>query len=123
MKLLKIVGVVIAVLILAAIGVYAWASHTAGRKLSRTYATHTVDFPIPFRVNEFGSRTVRRAAESLDGSRAEAVERGRHLIESRYGCGGCHGSDFGGGVMGGNFAIGSLLGPNPPIGEGNVTTG
>jgi mono/diheme cytochrome c family protein len=121
MKVLKIVGVVIAVLVLAAIGVYAWASHTAGRKLSRTYATHTVSFPIPFPVS--GSRIERRAAESLDGSRAEAVERGRHLIESRYGCGGCHGSDFGGGVMVDNFAIGNLLGPNLTTGEGSVTTG
>jgi mono/diheme cytochrome c family protein len=121
MKVLKIVGVVIAVLVLAAIGVYAWASHTAGRKLSRTYATHTVSFPIPFPVS--GSRIERRAAESLDGSRAEAVERGRHLIESRYGCGGCHGADFGGGVMVDNFAIGSLLGPNLTTGEGSVATG
>ena len=106
MKVLRIVGILIAILIVTAVGVYAWASYAAGRKLSRAYATHTVDFPIPFA-----------------GSREEAVERGRHLIESRYGCSGCHGSDFGGGVMIDNAAIGSLLGPNLTTGNGSVTAG
>jgi mono/diheme cytochrome c family protein len=106
MKVLRIAGIVIAIVIVTAAGVYAWASYAAGRKLSRTYATHTVDFPIPF-----------------SGSREEAVERGRHLIESRYGCAGCHGSDFGGGVMIDNAAIGSLLGPNLTTGNGSVTAG
>jgi mono/diheme cytochrome c family protein len=106
MKVVRIVGIVIAILIVTAAGVYAWASYAAGRKLSRTYATHRVDFPIPF-----------------SGSREEAVERGRHLIESRYGCGGCHGSDYGGGVMVDNFALGSLLGPNLTTGNGSVTAG
>src|SRR5918995_2381494 len=115
MKVLKIAGVVIAVLILAAVGGYAWASHAAGRKLSRTYATHTVDFPIPLRVGESGSRTERRAAESPDRSRAEAVERGRHLMESRYGCGGCHGSEFRGGGLVRNFGVCSLPRPNLPL--------
>ena len=106
MKVVRIVGIVIAILIVTAAGVYAWASYAAGRKLSRTYATHRVDFPIPF-----------------SGSREEAVERGRHLIESRYGCGGCHGSDYGGGVMVDDFALGSLLGPNLTTGNGSVTAG
>jgi mono/diheme cytochrome c family protein len=101
MKVLRIIGIVIAILILTAAGVYAWASYAAGRKLSRIYATHTVDFPI--------------------GSGEQAIERGRHLIESRYGCAGCHGSDFGGGVMIDNPAIGTLLGPNLTAGKGSVT--
>jgi mono/diheme cytochrome c family protein len=101
MKALKIVGIVVAVLILAVLGLYAWATHSAGRKLSRTYAVHRVDFPI------------------VGGP--EAIERGRHLVESRYGCGGCHGSDFGGGVMIDNAAIGRLLGPNLTTGKGSVT--
>ena len=103
MKVLRIVGFVIALLLVAAIAVYAWASYTAARKLSRAYTVHAVDFPI------------------VGGE--QAVERGRHLVESRYGCSGCHGSDFGGGVMVNNAAIGSLLGPNITTGKGSVTVG
>jgi mono/diheme cytochrome c family protein len=103
MKVLRIVGIVIAVLIVAAVGVYAWASYGAARKLSRVYTVHTVDFPVV--------------------SGQQAVEGGRHLVESRYGCTACHGSDFGGGVMIDNPAIGSLLGPNLTTGKGSVTLG
>ena len=120
MKALKIVGLGLAVLIRLAVVAYAWASHAAGRKLSKTYATHTVDFPIPFATSR---QEVRNAADSGGRARAEAVERGRHLVESRYGCSGCHGSDFGGGVMVDNAAIGSLLGPNLTAGKGSVILG
>lgn len=99
---------------------YAWASYAAGKKLSRTYATHTVDFPIPSPVR---AQDVGNEAGSGDRARVEAVERGRHLVEARYGCGACHGSDFGGGVMVDNPAIGSLLGPNLTTGKGSVTPG
>ena len=103
MRLLRLIGIVAALLILLAVGVYAWASYAAARKLSRVYTVHTVDFPM--------------------ASEQPAVERGRHLVESRYGCGGCHGSDFGGGVMVDNAAIGTLLGPNITTGKGSVTAG
>ena len=106
MKVLKILGIGLAVIALAGLLLYAWASYSASRKLSRKYATHTVDFPIPFRT-----------------ARAEALERGRHLIQARYGCSECHGQDFGGGVMVDNAAIGRILGPNLTTGKGSVTTG
>lgn len=47
-KALRIVGVVVLFLIVAALGFYFWASATASRKLARVYQVHTVDFPIPF---------------------------------------------------------------------------
>ena len=47
----------------------------------------------------------------------------RHLVEARYGCGECHGRNFGGGVMIDNPAIGRLLGPNLTTGKGSVTSG
>jgi mono/diheme cytochrome c family protein len=103
MKVLRVVGMVIAVLLVAAIGVYAWASYAAARKLSRVYPVHSVGFSVV--------------------SQQQAVERGRHLVESRYGCSACHGSDFGGGVMIDNAAIGSLLGPNLTTGKGSATLG
>ncbi len=101
MKVLRILGIIVAVLLVVGLGVYGWASYAAARKLSRSYAVHTGDFPI--------------------ASGPQAIERGKHLIESRYACGGCHGSDFGGGVMVDNAAIGTLLGPNLTAGNGSVT--
>jgi mono/diheme cytochrome c family protein len=114
MKVLRILGIVLGVLILLAVGVYAWGSHAAKRKLSKTYMAHTLDFPIPF-----------PGATGYAGQKqnAEAVERGRHLVTARYGCAECHGSNFGGGVMIDNAAIGRLLGPNITAGRGSVTQG
>ena len=109
MKVLKVVGIGLAGLVLVGLGLYAWASFAASRKLSRKYATHTVDFVIP-------SPARRQEA-------AEALERGRHLVGSRYGCAECHGASFGGGVMVDNGAIGSILGPNLTAGRGSVTGG
>jgi mono/diheme cytochrome c family protein len=110
MKVLKIAGIVLGGLILVALGLYAWASHTAGTKLSRSYASHRVDFTIP------------SAVEQPERS-AEALVRGRHLVAARYGCSECHGSNFGGGVMVDNAAIGRVLGPNLTAGKGSATLG
>jgi mono/diheme cytochrome c family protein len=108
MKVLRIVGIGLGGLILAGLALYGWAHYAARRKLSRTYAAHTVSFSIPF-----PSRP----------ARTEALERGRHLVESRYGCSECHGSNFGGGVMVDDPAIGRILGPNLTTGKGSVTAG
>jgi cytochrome c553 len=113
MKVLKVVGFVLAALILVVLVFYGWASYMAGRKLSRTYTAHTVDFPIPYPSNG------QESAGEPDA--AAALERGRHLVEARYGCGECHGRDFGGGVMIDNPAIGRLLGPNLTTGNGGIT--
>jgi mono/diheme cytochrome c family protein len=124
MKVLKIVGVGLAVLILAGFGFYAWAATSAKRKLSRTYATHTVEFPTPFPLTPDEVRRERLTAKAaVRLARAGALERGRHLIESRYACGECHGRDFSGGVMIDDAAIGRLLGPNLTGGAGGRTAG
>jgi mono/diheme cytochrome c family protein len=109
MRVLKAVGFVLLALILVALALYAWASYAAGRKLGRSYSTHTVDFPIPYLSDE-------------PTAEAAALERGKHLVEARYGCGECHGPDFGGGVMIDDPAIGRILGPNLTTGNGGVTT-
>jgi len=100
-KILKIAGMVFAGVILAGLGFYGWASYAAKRKLSRTYAVHSVNFPILF---------------SLSGQK-HALERGRHLIESRYACAACHGEGFGGGVMVDDPAIGRIWGRTFPRGK------
>lgn len=110
MKVLKLVGVVLVGLVLVVLAAYGWASYAAGRKLARSYTTHTVDFPIPYPSSE-------------PAAQAAALERGRHLVEARYGCVECHGRDFGGGVMIDDPAIGRILGPNLTEGNGGVTAG
>jgi mono/diheme cytochrome c family protein len=124
MKIFKIVGIVLVILIVLGLGVYAWASSVASRKLSRIRPTHAVDFPIPFPLDEEVIRRDRltpEAAESL--ALSKALERGKHLVQSRYGCVGCHGENFGGGVMIDDPAMGRILGPNLTPGKGSATAG
>jgi cytochrome c553 len=49
---------------------------------------------------------------------AEAVARGKHVVEAMGHCNGCHGADFGGTVMLDSFAIGKLVAPNLTTGRG-----
>ncbi len=130
--LLKIVGVVLVVLLLAAGSVYGWARSKDSSLLSRTIATHRVDFPIPFPLSDGEVADVRRqradageapptdedlAALALERAR----ERGDHLVHARYGCVECHGANFGGGVMVDDPMIGRILGPNITTGNGGRT--
>lgn len=62
------------------------------------------------------------AGVDLDAlARERAIARGKHLVDTRYACGECHGADFGGGTMVDDPAIGQLLGPNLTLGQGSVT--
>jgi mono/diheme cytochrome c family protein len=120
----KVVGLVLAALLVVALAGYAWASVAASGKLSRTYTAHTVDFPVPFPLPEEEVRRLQLTPESARLlARDRALERGRHLVESRYACMGCHGRGFGGGVMIDDPAIGRLLGPNLTGGAGSRTAG
>jgi len=121
--LLKIGAIALASLILLAGGGYTWVTVASNRVLDRVIETHSVDFPIPFplgatQASESGLDETQAAARALD----QALERGRHLVESRYGCAECHGRDFGGGVMVDDAAIGRILGPNLTRGTGGVTS-
>jgi mono/diheme cytochrome c family protein len=120
--LLKIVGVLLAVVVVVALGVYVWASITTNRLAARTIETHTVDFPIPFPIDpaEVSAMGLTEdAARQLAQQRA--AERGRHLVTARYTCTVCHSPNFGGGVMVDAFPIGHLLGPNLTLGVGSRT--
>ncbi|HKT59841.1 MAG TPA: cytochrome c [Gemmatimonadales bacterium] len=123
-KALRIVGIVVLVVIVAALGFYFWASATASRKLARIYQVHTVEFPIPFPLAP--EEVVRRKltpGEADSVAREEALARGRHLLTSRYPCTGCHGSRLGGGTMIDAPPIGRILGPNLTGGRGGRTAG
>lgn len=109
----KLLLVVLFLLALLAAGGFVWARGRTADLLGRTIETHAVDFPVPFpldsaEVAESGLSPAEAEARALE----HAVDRGRHLVEARYGCTDCHGADFGGGVMVDDPAIGRLLGPN-----------
>jgi mono/diheme cytochrome c family protein len=120
--LLKILGGLLAVLVVAVVGAYIWASVASGRVLSATHETHSVDFPIPFPIPPEEVTSLGLSEEAArELAQQRAIERGKHLVNARYACVECHGQNFGGGVMLDAFPIGSLLGPNLTLGEGSRT--
>lgn len=50
--LLKVVGALVALLLVVAIGGYAWARSTSSAIMAKHYETHKVDFPIPFPLTD-----------------------------------------------------------------------
>lgn len=122
--LLKVLVVLVCVVLVAAAGVYLWAGYAANERMTRTYETHRVDFPIPvpLTADELAAAGV---TEDPGGALAlaRARERGRHLVESRYHCVECHGDNFGGGVMVDAFPMGRFLGPNLTTGRGSIVAG
>jgi mono/diheme cytochrome c family protein len=120
----RALGALLVLLVLVAAGGYLWASVVAGRKLSRTMPSHAADFPIPWPISpDAAARLGLSGAAVAQRATEEAVGRGRHLVEARYGCVECHGKDFGGGTMVDNALIGRLLGPNITAGVGGRTAG
>ncbi|HET9949059.1 MAG TPA: c-type cytochrome, partial [Longimicrobiales bacterium] len=122
MKLVKILLGILLVLVLLGAAFYGWAASRARNLLGTTVVTHTVDFPVPFPLPEDERATLAPGEDPDSVALARARERGRHLVESRYGCAECHGADFGGGVMVDDPLIGSLLAPNLTSGEGSAVT-
>lgn len=121
-RALKVAGSLVGVLVVVVAAVYAWVSFAANRAYARTVAVHEVDFPVPFPLDSAEMAALGAEAGSADSvAMARAVERGRHLVDARYGCRACHGEDFGGGVMIDAPPIGRLLGPNLTGGTGGVT--
>lgn len=137
-KLLKVLaGLVVAVVVFFA-GGYVWASSASDARLGKTYETHRVDFPIPFPLTDAERAAVleeKKKALPPDAppdtdvsvgldwdalAKERAIARGKHLLESRYGCQECHGKDFGGGVMIDAPVLGVFLGKNLTSGKGSV---
>jgi mono/diheme cytochrome c family protein len=119
-KVLKVLGVLVLLVLLAGGGAFVWAGTSSARSLDRTITTHAVDFPIPFPLD-----STEIAALGLDPEEAEAlaleraVERGEHLIRSRYACVECHGQNLAGGTMIDAPVLFRLFGPNLTGGPGS----
>ncbi len=135
-KLMKVLLALVALLVLSGGGSLMWANSAAAARLSATYETHRVDFPIPFLLTEGEIEALR--AEKMKGlaadvpsdgdvlagvdltaiARERAIARGKHLVEARYACIECHGNDYGGGTMIDAPPIGHLFGVNLTSGKG-----
>ena len=121
-KVLKFAAAALLLVVVAGAAFYGWASVASAGVLDQSFAVHEADFPIPFPLDVAEIEEAGLSPEEADALAMErAVERGAHLLESRYGCGDCHGANFGGGVMVDAFPIGTLLGPNITTGEGSRT--
>jgi cytochrome c553 len=121
-KVVKVLAIVVLVLIVAAAGGYTWASSVTSRKLAQKYAIHSVDFPIPFPLPDSQVKRLRLKPEAAaQMAREQAIERAKHLLESRYACKECHGQNLGGGVMVDAAPVGRLYGPNLTDGAGGRT--
>lgn len=122
--LLKVIGVLVVILVVAGAGLYVWASATSSGLRSRTFEAHTVGFPIPFPLSgEELAESGLTAEEGQQLATERALVRGKHLVEARYACIECHGQDFGGGVMVDAPLLGRILGPNLTSGTGSRTVG
>ena len=119
---LKLFAGAVLLLLLAGGGVFLWASAESGDRLSRPYEVHDEPFPVPFPLEEEEAAGMTEE-EARAAALAAAVERGRHLVASRYVCVDCHGEDLAGGVMIDAFPMGRVLGPNITGGEGSRTVG
>jgi hypothetical protein len=121
-KVLKVLGLVLLAVIVIAAGVYAWASSVTSKKLVQKYTIHSVDFPIPFPLPDDEIKRLRIKPESAAHlAQARAIERGEHLLESRYACKECHGGTLGGGTMVDAAPVGRMFGPNLTTGKGSKT--
>ena len=114
-----------------------WAYQVASGRYDKQWVVHTAGFPIPFPVNEDELETLRAERILAGASTADplagvdlqalalerAISRGRHLVESRTSCDGCHGKDFGGAAVIDIALVGHWVAPNLTSGEGSVTRG
>ncbi len=117
MRSLRILGWSLVAILGIAVIAYCIARWVASSRYDRHWVAHKASFPIPFPL-----RDERIAGVDVDAlALSEAAARGKHLIESRVGCTGCHGKDFGGGVIIDAPILGRWVAPNLTTGQGSVT--
>lgn len=137
MKLLKILGGLILVLVVIGFGAFFLANQKANARYNTKWTAHDANFPIPFPLDSAALEALKQeriaagasAKDPLAGVDLEAAavqraeSRGQHLIESRLGCNSCHAADFGGGEIINVPAVGYWAAPNLTSGPGGVTNG
>src|SRR6187455_2229162 len=98
MKVLKVVGVILLALVLVAVSGIFYFKASAKQRLDKDYRLSLSPVPIPYPLSSAELANLpedRRDAAALQAVALErALARGKHYLESRAGCGDCHGSDF-----------------------------
>lgn len=97
-KLLKFLGFVVLILVVAAVGLAIFVRQRSTAAIEKSYAVTVRPIPIP--------------------TDATAIAHGGHLARTR-GCVDCHGADFAGGKVIEDGAMGRLYGPNLTPGKGS----
>lgn len=103
-KLAKVLALLLGIVLVLVLLGFGWASMRASQVMARSFETHSMPEP---------------AGASME----ESIERGRHLLDARYACRDCHGSDLSGGTMVDAFPLGTIMGPNLTSGAGGVVAG
>ena len=136
-RMLKYVGWGLAAILGVALIAWVWANQVATSRYEQQWTVHKADFPIPFPVSAADLATLRAErilagapeADPLAGvdiqalALERAIKRGKHIVNSRVSCDGCHGSDFGGAAVVDIALVGHWVAPNLTTGEGSVTKG
>jgi mono/diheme cytochrome c family protein len=134
-KVLKIVAWGLATIVVLALVAWFIAYRIAVGRYEKSWTVHTVDFPVPFALNEDELAALRAdrvatgasAQDPLAGvdlkevALEQAIRRGQHIVESRTRCSGCHGKDFGGAAIIDIALVAHWVAPNLTTGEGSVT--
>ena len=113
---LRYLGWGLAGLLVIIAGANVWAYLVAHSRYSTEWQVHGADFPIPFPLATQDHPGGDADADAL----ALAIQNGRHLVESRAGCEGCHGADLGGAAVIDVPLVGRWVAPNLTTGEGSV---
>jgi mono/diheme cytochrome c family protein len=127
---------------LSAVGVlvllaWLWAYQVATSRYEKHWNVHDAGFPIPFplsgdevaalrteRIESGASPEDPLAGVDLQAAALErAIQRGHHIVQSRAGCQGCHGTDLGGGTVIDLALVAHWVAPNLTLGRGSVTRG
>src|SRR4249919_3170581 len=95
-NILKYVGWGFALIVLVALGVWLWAHQVATSRYAQQWTVHKADFPIPFPLQD---GEVPAGTDPQAAALESAIKRGKHLVEARVACNGCHGNDFGGAAV------------------------
>jgi mono/diheme cytochrome c family protein len=141
-RILRVLAVLLAVVVVAAAGAFAYASMQTNARLARTWPdVKGTEVPVPWPLTEAEVAAIREAKQAEapphDAATAEApadpmagvdleaiameqaVERGKYLMTTRLGCLECHGHDLAGNLVADAQPVWTWYAPN--ITRGGLT--
>ena len=95
-KVLKWGAWALAVIVVVGLAAWFWASQVTASRYEKQWTVHKAEFPIPFPLK---ADEIPPGADPQALALKRAVQRGRHLVDSRVSCDGCHAKDFGGAAV------------------------